>query len=29
LEGIVVLKTDHPLAKEVKIPVTAVILGTK
>lgn len=29
LEGVIVLKTDHPLAKEVKIPVTGVLLGTK
>ncbi|MCY2935367.1 MAG: DUF1573 domain-containing protein [Planctomycetota bacterium] len=29
LDAVVVLKTDHPLVKEIKIPVTAVILGTK
>lgn len=29
LEGMIVLKTDHPLAKEVKIPITGVLLGTK
>lgn len=29
LEGVIVLKTDHPLAKEVKIPVTGVLLGSK
>lgn len=29
LDGTIVLKTDHPLVKEMKIPVTAVILGTK
>lgn len=29
LQGNIVLKTDHPMASEVKIPVTGVVLGTK